>query len=165
MKKYLDILIFTLLFFFIFSYISGNGKQETPTGFQFSSLQSNYKVPAGIGLSFGNYTAETVSFNSCSDLSIRHEGKTLNLPEKACEDITVEAGEVYNLDLAPYYSNFETPWLYTFDFAHGEAEYTKQIEVSYRGTIAKTFVGLFYAPMYNLMIYLIHFFGTLLGLQ
>jgi len=35
--------------------------------------------------------------------------------------------------------------------------------VKYRGAIGKLFIGLFYAPMYNLLAYFIQFFGNSLG--
>jgi len=47
MKKYLDILLFSLLFFMIFSYFSGRNIEDTQkTGMIFETVKSSYKVPA-----------------------------------------------------------------------------------------------------------------------
>jgi len=50
MKKYLDILIFTLLFFLLFSFFAGRENQDQITGIQFSVNQNRFVVPAGIEL-------------------------------------------------------------------------------------------------------------------
>jgi hypothetical protein len=38
-------------------------------------------------------------------------------------------------------------------------DYIDQAELEHKGTIKKIFVGLFYAPIYNLMIFLLTLFG------
>lgn len=164
MKKYLDILIFTLLFFLLFSYFSGNKGSELPTGFNFSVNEESYKVPAGVKLSFANYTGTGETLLPCEDLSLRFEGKKVDFPTELCSEVSLPNGQETVLDLSSHYSLFENPGVYSFDYERGEEKFTKQIDVSYRGTIGKTFVGLFYAPLYNLMIYLIVFFGSSLGL-
>ncbi len=46
MKKYLDILIFSLLFFLLFSYFQGSKETPNMSGLQFSTVKSSYTVPA-----------------------------------------------------------------------------------------------------------------------
>ena len=164
MKKYLDILVFTLLFFFIFSYFSWKQTEVALTGVQFSSLSESYKVPAGIQVQVVNNSLDTFSFNSCQDLVVRHTGQALSFPESLCEDIVLTSRESKIIDFSGYYTLFENPGNYTFVLSQGEKEYIQQVEVAYRGTIGKIFVGLFYAPLYNLLVYLIQFFGNSLGL-
>jgi hypothetical protein len=46
MKKYIDIFIFSLLFFLIFSYFSSPVEQEVASGIVFETTKNSYKVPA-----------------------------------------------------------------------------------------------------------------------
>jgi len=111
-----------------------------------------------------NNSLDTFSFNSCQDLVVRHTGQALSFPESLCEDIVLTSRESKIIDFSGYYTLFENPGNYTFVLSQGEKEYIQQVEVAYRGTIGKIFVGLFYAPLYNLLVYLIQFFGNSLGL-
>lgn len=163
MKKYLDIFIFTLLFFFIFSYFSEKQIEVPLDGIQFSTSSSSYKVPAGVQLSIVNNTPEVFTFDSCENISLRRSGQVVELPETLCEEISLISREGHNIDLSPYYNLFEEPGIYTFTLTSWEQEYINQVEVKYRWAIWKMFVGLFYAPLYNLMAYLIQFFSNSLG--
>ncbi len=163
MKKYLDILLFTLLFFFIFSYF-GNKQETVPlNGIEFHASSSSYKVPAGVKVSVINNTAEKFSFDPCTNITLRQSGQLREIPKELCGETTLASRETSTIDFSPYYTLFETPGSYIFSLRSGEQEYIQQIEVEYRGTIGKIFVGLFYAPIYNLMAYLIYFFGNSLG--
>ena len=155
MKKYLDIFIFSLLFFLLFSYFSNPADQEVPTGIVFETTKNSYKVPAGISASIVNNTSETLVFNTCNDISIRSAGSLIELPTQACQDIELAVRDTHILDLAPYYDVFINPGEYVFQFSADDKEYIQTVEVKYRGTIGKIFVGLFYAPLYNLLAYLI----------
>jgi hypothetical protein len=86
MKKYLDILLFTALFFLLFSYFS---ERNTPPkeGVIFSSVERSYTVPAGIQLQIENNTQTGFSLNTCRDISIRQDGKLIELPSEVCEDL------------------------------------------------------------------------------
>ncbi len=163
MKKYLDILLFSLLFFLVFSYFSGNKTQTPLTGIIFSSSDKNYSVPAGVQLQISNNTTEIFILETCSDLSLRFNGTLKELPKALCETKTIPPTQQLSLDFAPYYTLFQEPGTYIFELQHGEQKFQQNIEVNYRGTLGKVFVGMFYAPMYNLMAYLIHFFGNSLG--
>jgi membrane protein insertase Oxa1/YidC/SpoIIIJ len=69
-----------------------------------------------------------------------------------------------SIDFSEFYTLFTEPGNYVFLLKSEDKEYIQQIEVKYRGTIGKIFVGVFYAPIYNLMVYLIQFFGNSLGM-
>ncbi len=164
MKKYLDILIFTILFFLLFSYFSWKDTVAPLSGVEFSSSKNSYKVPAWVVLGVVNNTSETLEFNTCDNISIRHAGKQVYLPNDICTDIELTSREKYSLNLSENYDLFQNPGDYIFSFTHGENEYVEPVEIKFRGTIGKIFVGLFYAPLYNLMAYLIALFSNSLGL-
>jgi YidC/Oxa1 family membrane protein insertase len=164
MKKYLDILIFTLLFFLLFSYFSGNNTPVPLDGIEFSTSKNSYKVPAWVVVSVVNNTNETMSFNTCENISIRQDGEKLSLPAETCMDVELVSRDKYTLDLASQYALFSEPGDYVFSLNYDEKEYGKTLEIKYRGTIGKVFVGMFYAPLYNLMAYLIGFFSNSLGM-
>ena len=163
MKKYLDILLFTLLFFFIFSYFTGKDTPSQLTWVRFETDSSGYKVPAGVALIVENNTAETMSLNTCENISLRFQWKTVELPETLCTQEELLSRESHTLDFSPHYSLFENPGDYTFELNIGEEKYIEQFGVQYRGAIWKIFTGLLYAPIYNLMAYLTQLFSNSLG--
>ena len=139
MKKYIDILLFTLLFFLIFSYFSGKSAVPELSGIRFEAGDSNYVVPAGVDIIVENNTTETVKLNTCEDISLRYEGKALEIPQELCVEKELLSREYQILDFAPYYSLFENPGDYTFELQIGEQKYVDQLEVEYRGAIGKIF--------------------------
>ncbi len=163
MKKYLDILLFTLLFFFIFSYFWGKQEEVKLDGVKFFTTSKSYKVPAGVGLNIINNTPEVLSFNTCENISLRRSWEAISLPEALCADVVLKPTELYKMDFSNFYKLFLEPGNYTFSLKYGKNELIAQTDIEYRGTIGKIFVGLFYAPIYNLMAYLIAFFGNSLG--
>lgn len=160
MKKYLDILIFTLLFFLLFSYFTDRSPVIPSEWILFESSDSSYKVPAGIKLSLTNNLLEQINFNTCENIFIRHKWERLNLPGETCSDVELLPRDTYSLDLSSQYGIFSQPGDYVFSFSYNDKEYVQSVEVKFRGTITKTFIGLFYAPLYNLLAYLIAFFSN-----
>lgn len=158
MKKYLDILIFSLLFFLIFSYFSTPVEREIPKTVVFETTKNSYKVPAWIGLVITNNTDEIINMDTCNDLVIRLSWEKISLPEERCQNVEIALRESYTLDLAPNYDIFTTPWEYVFQLSVNDKQYIQTVDVNYRGTIWKIFVWIFYAPLYNLLTYLIAIF-------
>jgi membrane protein insertase Oxa1/YidC/SpoIIIJ len=105
-----------------------------------------------------------MSFNTCENITIRQDGEVLSLPVETCMDVELVSRDTYVLDLASQYALFSQPGDYVFALNYDEKEYVKTLEIKYRGTIGKVFVGLFYAPLYNLLAYLIEFFSNSLGM-
>ncbi len=164
MKKYLDILLFTLLFFFVFSYFFNSQNTTPQTGIQFQTDQKKYKVPAGVLLTLSNYEADPVELDTCTDITVRYEGAPMDIPDAVCDTTTLAKGDSYTIDFSPYYASFEQPWNYIFEYARWENTYIQQVEIEYRWVVGKLFIGIFYQPIYNLMMYLIQMFHSSLGL-
>ena len=163
MKKYLDILIFTLLFFLLFSFFVGKDSEEKLTGLHFSVNQNRFVVPAGIEFLVENRSWEKIEFESCEVLSLRREGARLDIPESLCESVELMSGEDFLYDFTPYFAQFQEPWSFIAEFELDDIRHIAQFEVRFRGTFGQIFIGLFYAPMFNLLAYFIQFFGNSLG--
>lgn len=162
MKKYLDILIFSLLFFLIFSYFSTPKEESIVSWIIFETTKDSYKVPAALGVNITNNTNEVLVFEPCSDITVRYSqsGDQVTLPENLCGETQLAIRESYMLDLSSEYGLFTNPGEYIFTYNWWEKQYIQTVDVEYRGAIGKIFVGLFYAPLYNLLAYLIGFFGN-----
>ena len=163
MKKYLDILIFTLLFFLLFSFFIGNESEEEQSWLHFSVNQNRFVVPAWIEFLVENRTWEILEFESCESLSLRRDGVRLDIPESLCESVELQNGEDFVYDFTPYFANFKEAGNFIAEFEIYDIRHISQFEVRFRGTIWQIFVGLFYAPMFNLLAYFIQFFGNSLG--
>lgn len=135
MKKYLDILLFTLLFFLIFSYFSGKNIEAPLSGIVFETSKTNYTVPAAVDINITNNSSEQISLDTCRDITLRRAGDIVDLPEALCEQTELASRESLTLNLAQYHVLFDTPDTYTFELTLGEQKYTRQINVEYRGSI------------------------------
>ena len=163
MKKYLDILIFTLLFFLLFSFFIGRENEEQLTWLQFSANQNRYVVPAWIELLVENWTNEILEFNSCDSLSIRRDGVRIDIPESFCKEVELASRDNFIYDFTSYYENFKEPGSFIAEFEIDDIRLISQFEVKFRWTLWQIFIALFYAPMFNLLAYFIQFFGNSLG--
>lgn len=163
MKKYLDILIFTLLFFLLFSYFTGRNTEPVLSGVSFSSSQNTYTVPASVALSVVNNTPQVLNFDSCEVLTLRKDGSIFPIPDSLCSEVQLQSRETFVYDFESYFSRFEEPGSFIAEFELWEQKFLTQFEISYRWTLWKVFIGLFYAPMYNLLAYFIQFFWNSLG--
>lgn len=160
MKKYLDILLFSLLFFFIFSYFQWKNEKAAQEWIVFSSQKSEYSIPAGVMFEIQNNTDVPLVFDTCTSLEIRSKGELVSLPESLCGNRTIPSRSQFSLDLTPQYTLFENIWEYDVLWTVGDKKFNESFEISYKGNISKLFTEIFYAPVYNLMAFLIHTFGN-----
>lgn len=163
MKKYLDILIFTLLFFLLFSYFTWRNTEPTLSGIEFSSVQNRYTVPASVQLHLTNNTSEVLVFDTCEVLMLRKDGNIFPIPDSLCSEVELTSRETFVYNFEDYFSRFEEPGKFVAELELGEQKFLTQFEVIYRWTFWKIFIWVFYAPMYNLLAYFIQFFWNSLG--
>jgi len=152
-----------MIFFLLFSFFSWKEQQKNLAWIEFTTSHNSYKVPANITVDVVNGTSEIMSFNTCENLVIRSAGEQINLDKDTCIDVELWILEKYSLDLWSQYNLFSEPGDYVFSFNYGEKEFIEAVEVKYRGTVWKVFIALFYAPLFNLLAYLIAFFSNSLG--
>ena len=89
MKKYLDILVFSLLFFFLFSFFQGRNQEVALDGIQFETSQKTYSVPASVSLQVINNTPQSLNFESCNTLSLRRNGVLIDIPQDLCREVSL----------------------------------------------------------------------------
>ena len=96
-------------------------------------------------------------------MQVFYNGGSKKLPEGFCSQITLADRELAKLDYSKIYKEFSNPGEYLFQLQYDGRTYITQADVAYRGTIGKIFTGLFYAPVYNLLAFLIDLFQHSLG--
>ncbi len=161
MKKILDILIIALLIVLLVNLFNGNKETELTNGkLLFEATDSSYTIPASVGLKIINNSVEDVSIHSCNDVKVNISWENIVFSEDFCKDVTIAAGEETVLDYQDQFSQFEQVWKYVFDIQVWDKQHLSGFEIENKWAIKKIFTTLFYAPIYNLMIFLVEFFGN-----
>lgn len=162
MKKFLDVLIIVLLAFLLVNlFNSWEKKQENILTLKMTD--TSYTIPAGVGIDFMNNTADDISLNTCDDISIKWAWSQIKIEGDFCEDIVVPSWSTYLVDYSEEYRKFDTTWDYVVEFTHGEKDFIQTFSIENKWTFSKLFTALFYAPLYNLLVYLIELFSWSLG--
>ncbi|MDD3145542.1 MAG: YidC/Oxa1 family membrane protein insertase [Candidatus Gracilibacteria bacterium] len=162
MKKFLDLILVLMLTILIFSYFGSDKKQTIDNTIDISFDKTSYTIPASVGVIVKNFTASGIVINPCNDINILSSGEKVTLLNN-CEDVQVASGESHLISYANDYSSFLKVGKYTLNSRLGDKEYFDQFDLENKGTIKKLFVTIIYAPIYNLVIFLIEIFGGSFG--
>lgn len=161
------ILNFLFIFFFVFLLLNVFNKQQDKEalqeGLSVKIEKSSYTIPASINILLENNNLQKIKFNTCESIHILYNGELQEFPKDFCEDYTLQAKEKKIVSLWKIYTEFMQIWNYTFDIQIEGKKYISQIDVSNKWAISKIFVYFFYAPIYNLMVFLINIFWYSLG--
>lgn len=144
-----------MLAFFAVSIFTNNDESTTNDTLTVTTLHSSYKVPNFPILQFSNGTSENVAMNLCEDINLRYAWETLPFTAQWCELQIIEANSKKDVTLVNNNKIFEKTWVYTLDLEVWDKKYTNQFEMKNRWTFSKIFVYMFYAPIYNLMAYIL----------
>jgi len=158
MKKFLDFLIIFLLTFLIVNLFTNDNKKELDGKVIFSSIDSSYTIPASIVLEVKNNSKKDLSFNTCKNIKINNSWDYLKVDKSFCKDIIVSSWKIEKINYNDEYKLFKDVWNYTFEIKINNDKYFSSFEITNPWTFRKIFTGLFYAPIYNLMAFLIDFF-------
>lgn len=159
MKNILNILLIAILTLLLFNLFNWDNNNQNNNTLNISFVENKYTIPASVWVWINNQTSSWVTLNTCDDLNISHSWEELSFPEDFCQDISVESGENYLVDYSEYYNSFSSVWNYNLNSEIWDKTYYDQFELTHSWTIKKIFLGLFYAPIYNLVIFLVDLFN------
>jgi len=164
MKKILDFIIIFLLVFLIMNiWNSPEQKQVVNSSVILKTEKSDYTVPAWVKLNIDNKTDKDLKIDVCKDIKIKYiqADKTLDLPETFCKNniVNIKSFEKKDIDYSGVYELFKEKGDYVVKYWDSTASF----KIESKWTFTKLFVYLFYAPAYNLIIFLIDLFNWSLG--
>ncbi len=163
MKKILDLILLVIVAILIFSLFWEDKQKTLNNTLDISFETKNLTVPASVSVLVKNYTASGIVLNNCKDINILNSWEKISFTESFCKDIEVKSWEEVKISYADEYSKFINVWKYTLNSNIWEKEYFDQIEIENKWTIKKIFVGIVYAPIYNLVIWLVDLFKGSFG--
>lgn len=155
MKKIIDFLLIFSLAFLIASIFFNSDTDVLDGNFIVESTQKKYNIPNIPKLKFTNKTWESISFLPCTDIIIKSNGDKISTNFKNCTELALGSGESKDYLLESDSKIFEQLGQFNVDINIGEKEYTTQFEMKHRGTLGQLFIYIFYAPIYNLMAYIL----------
>ena len=158
MKKFLDILLIVVLTILVVNFFNWKKETKTSDTISFEFVNPSYTIPASLWVKVNNLTDKSITFNTCKDIKINNSWKDLVFTPTFCKDIVLTSLSWANIDYSSQYDKFLTIWKYNLKVNLEGKEYLDQVEIENKGTIKKIFVWLFYAPIYNLMIFLLTLF-------
>ncbi|MDD3646804.1 MAG: YidC/Oxa1 family membrane protein insertase [Candidatus Gracilibacteria bacterium] len=163
MKKILDIVIIFLLVYLIINLFNTDTSIEPKQEIVVNSIEKEYTIPASVKIEVENNRTEELKFNTCSDFNLRVSGNNITPSDSFCSDVTLDAGESYVIDYSGVYDKFLSTGNYVVTANLADKEYITTFEVENKGAFTKLFTTLVYAPVYNLLIFLIETFSSSLG--
>ncbi len=165
MKKFLDILLISLLIILTINLFFGPEKtqeQKLTGDIIVETTAKQYSIPATVGLKITNNSQESLKFNTCENITLNHAGEDIAL-ESDCKDIVIESAESQTINYRDSFKIFNDEGEYTFKVNVAAKEHITSFQTEHRWAISKLFIAVFYAPILNLMVFLIELFHHSLG--
>lgn len=159
MKKFLDILLIVLLTLLVINLFSDNKEVKIDNTLSFAFDDTNYTIPASVIVNVKNNTNSGIIFNTCSDLKIINSWEALIFDDSFCSDINLSSLSWTTINYSSQYDKFENVWNYNLSINYDWKDYISQFTLENSWSFKKLFIGLFYAPIYNLMIFLLSIFS------
>lgn len=159
MKKILDLILLIMVAILIFSLFWEDEKKPLTNTLDISFETEKLTVPASVSILVKNYTASWIVLNNCNDINILSSWEKISFSEAFCKNIEVKSWEELKISYSDEYAKFTNVWKYTLNTKIWDKEYFDQIEIENKWTIKKLFVGIVYAPIYNLVIGLVEIFN------
>lgn len=163
MKRLLDILLIVMLTIVVINLFSDDPQKTANNTVLFEFADNKYSIPASVWVNIFNNTDSAITISHCDDIKIKYAGEDLQFSNEFCQETTIDSMTQYTLDYASEYEAFNDVGKYNLSVNYDNKEYFDQFELVYSGTIKKIFVWLFYAPIYNLMIWLLTVFSWWFG--
>lgn len=166
MKKFLDIFIWSLLIVLTINLFFGSdeNKEVKLSGeINIETTEKTYTIPPVVALKVTNNSTGALTINNCNDISLHHAGEVIDLKQSDCSDTVIESGTVSKITFPEDYNTFFEAGQYNFEYVQWEKRYIAWFEIEHRGSFNKIFSTVFYAPIFNLFVFLITTLGNSLG--
>jgi len=149
------ILIFLLVFLILSLFSNPENNKNIDWTLKINSVEESYALPSAPKLLISNYTADNVNINTCDNIKIKTDWSFLKFNDSFCKDIVIKSWDNYTVDYNSEYKLFNKLWNYFFIVNYWDKEYLSQFTIWVSGFIKKFFIWVFYAPIYNLMAFLV----------
>ena len=160
--KLLNYTILFLIFFFTVSLFSNNNKNQTVIDEKIKiTTEKSYTVPASVKLTVKNNTSTWFVFDTCKNVQITKDTKVITSDK--CEVVNLKSSESKVLDFSSKYLSFDELWNYQVVLEKDALKATSSFDIEHKGLISKIFIFIFYAPIYNLMAFLLEITNYSLG--
>lgn len=159
--KLLNFLLIFLLIFLTLNLFLEKPKENKLSNTISIKTDESYTVPASIKLEIKNETQNNFSFNTCNDLNIKKDSNKIIIEK--CSDITISSWSGYIVDLSNEFAKFSEAWKYYINLKKENIDIISQFDVEHRWFFGKFFIFFFYAPIYNLMAFLLEITSYSLG--
>ena len=161
MKKALDIIIILLLTLLIVNIFNNNKGVDKKDGQLLVELtDSSYTIPATVQINIDNKTIEDLKINTCENIKINYAWEEKKFWDNFCRDIVIKSWNKDVIDFSEQFNYFIKTGDYVVKFNLLWKEYIETFEIENKWTFTKLFTALFYAPVYNLMVFLIELFNS-----
>jgi YidC/Oxa1 family membrane protein insertase len=151
--KLLNFLIIFLLVYLTLSLFQVKDKENKLSGNIVLKTSETYTIPVRVKIEIKNETSNRFTFNTCSDFSIKKDSNIIKQTD--CKNVSIPSWTWYIIDFSNDYSLFKEAWKYFVNLKKGDIDVISQFDVKNRGFIGKIFIFFFYAPIYNLMVFLL----------
>lgn len=165
MKRFLDIILIFAITFLLVNMFSWNNNKIEKKGVEITTLEKSYSTPAWVKLKITNNGTWVIDFNTCKNISILWPlGEKIKFPDIKCSDITLQAKKTEEIDYRRDYQSFNNIGNYRVELKlEDKKEFFTTFEIAYPGFFKKFFVGILYAPIYNLVVFLLTLFNNSFG--
>jgi YidC/Oxa1 family membrane protein insertase len=166
MKKFLDIFIFSLLIVLTINLFFGdNQKTEKVLSGEviIETTDKSYTIPPAVGLKITNNSTWALVFNACKDIALNFSGKNVELSHSDCSYISIASGTDHTVNFTDDYETFTQAGQYNLQYTESDNRHITSFDVEHRWSISKLFSALFYAPIFNIFVFLITTFWNVLG--
>lgn len=154
--KIIDFLLIFLIVFLIMSMFT-QPKEETKKISNTITLltSSSYTIPISLKVDIKNDTAKDFVFNTCDNLKIKLEWSMSPLVFDNCKNVVIKAWITNHIDYTSYYEKIIEPGKYSITLKKWDFDTTSLFELETKWFFSKFFTYFFYAPIYNLMTWLL----------
>lgn len=159
--KLLNLLLLFLLILLTINLFNPKKEENKLSNTIVLETQNSYTVPASIKIDVLNQTSSWFLFNTCNDVFIKKDSKVITPTN--CEDVNIPSWWNFLIDLSDEFSKFSETWKYYVTLKKDNIDVISQFEIEHRWFFWKFFIFFFYAPIYNLMAFLLEITNYSLG--